>query len=88
MTSIIDAFQPIISMLSVFHHVWFIVYIRMGVYAAFRLEGFIFAIILSVLLVILGSFATGITTFIFAIVLGLVMGNIVKFMAQKILEFY
>jgi len=88
MTSIIDAFQPIISMLSVFHHVWFIVYIGVGVCAAFKLEGFIFAVILSILLVILGSFATGITTFIFAIVLGFVMGNIVKFMAQKVLEFY
>ena len=88
MTSIIDAFQPIISMLSVFHHVWFVVYIEMSVYAAFKLEGFIFAVILSILLVILGNFATGITTFIFAIVLGFVIGNIVKFMAQKVLEFY
>ena len=88
MTSIIDVFQPITHMISIFHHVWLIGFVGIGVWSAFNIESFIFAGILSVLLIILSSLAHGVISYVFAILLGFAMGNIVKFVGQRLLGFY
>ena len=81
-----EALQPLVTLISVFHHVWLIACVGIGVFAALKFEGLIFAVIFSVILMFFSGFSAGVSDYIVALIFGFIGCHIVKFVKNKVLE--